>query len=227
MVSRSKLLGITPLMLVVMLSIVGVAYSHWVDRITIEATVNMGSLTLAFDYKEPPSCLEYYEVDGKLFPGEYKGKDVGECKAWYEDLVTDDHTGKKGYKTLVINIINAYPQYIVHVTFILHNIGTIPIDVAGFNVTGEKRKGDEYICDLLWDGRSSLWEDLNNNGVIDEGDKEVINLSIVDDIPFQLDPCSREKMEIDFEFKQEAEECHTYIIIVTIYGVQWNKSLEV
>ena len=226
MVSRSKLLGITPLMLVVMLSIVGVAYSHWMDSITIEATVNMGSLTLAFYSYEPPACLEYHEVDGKLFPGECEGKDVGKCEAWYDDPVTDDHTGKSGYKTLVINITNAYPQYIVHVIFVIHNIGTIPIDVAGFNITGEKRKGDEYICDLLWDG-SGLWEDLNKNGVIDTGDKEVINLSITDNMPFQLDPCNKNKMEIDFEFKQEAEECHTYIIVVTIYGVQWNKSLEV
>ncbi len=227
MVSRSKLLGITPLMLVVILSIVGVAYSHWMDSITIEATVNMGSLTLAFDYEEPPACLEYYRnATGQLVEGEYEGKDVGKCEAWYEDLVTDDHTGKKGYKTLVINITNAYPQYIVHVIFKIHNIGTIPIDLAGFNITGEKKEGDEYICDLLWDG-SSLWEDLNKNGKIDEGDKEVINLSITDNMPFQLDPCNKNKMEIDFEFKQEAEECHTYIIVVTIYGVQWNKSLEV
>jgi len=226
MVSRSKLLGITPLMLVVMLSIVGVAYSHWMDSITIEATVNMGSLTLAFDSYEPPACLEYHEVDGELFPGECEGKDVGKCEAWYEDSVTDDHTGKSGYKTLVINITNAYPQYIVHVVFVVHNIGTIPIDLAGFNITGEKRKGDKKICDLLWDG-SGLWEDLNKNGVIDTGDKEVINLSITDNMPFQLDPCNKNKMEIDFEFKQEAEECHTYIIVVTIYGVQWNKSLEV
>jgi len=209
-----------------MLSIVGVAYSHWMDSITIEATVNMGSLTLAFDYKEPPACLEYYEVDGKLFPGECEGKDVGKCEAWYEDLVTDDQTGKSGYKTLVINITNAYPQYIVHVVFVVHNIGTIPIDLAGFNITGEKRKGDKKICDLLWDG-SGLWEDLNKNGIIDRGDKEVINLNITDNMPFQLDPCNKNKMEIDFEFKQEAEECHTYIIVVTIYGVQWNKSLEV
>jgi len=37
------------------------------------------------------------------------------------------------------------------------------------------------------------------------------------------DPCNTNKAEIDMDFKQDAEECHTYTIEVEIVAVQWNK----
>ena len=232
MKTRSKLMGGLPLLLIVLLSTLGVAYSAWRDTVVIEGTVEMGSLTLAFDYVEPPSCAEYHwdpEHTHKI-PGEYGGKDVGSCSAAYEEEVEDPHTGKKGFKRLEINITNAYPQYIVHTTFKLHNIGTIPLCITGYNITGEKRDATGVkIYDLLWydpdgDYIGSLYEDVNGNGVVDDGDIEVINLEITNSVPYQIDPCDTNKAEIDLEFKQEAEECHTYIITVEVVAVQWNKA---
>ena len=223
------------LLMAMMLSSLGLVYSAWTDTLLVEGTVNMGSLTLAFDYKEPPECHEYYlDEDGQLQKGEWEGKDVGSVSCRYEDLIEDPHTGKKGYKTLVIVVDNAYPQYIVHTTFLLHNIGTVPLSVYKYNITGEKRDSEgNLVYNLLWydpngDYIGSLWEDVNGNGVVDPGvDKEVINLRITNALPTQIDPCRTDKREIDMDFKQEAQECHTYIIRVTIMAVQWNKVDEV
>jgi len=227
----SKKLATIPLLIAITLSIFGLVYAHWSDTVQIEGTVHMGSLTLAFDFVEPPLCAEYYRdpVTGALKPGEWLGKDVGDQSCWYNDLVEDVHSGKKGYKTLYILVTNAYPQYIVHTTFKLHNIGTIPIDIAYYTITGEKRDATgAVIYNLLWydpdgDYIGSLYEDVNGNGIVDAGDIEVINLEITNALPYQIDPCKTNKAEIDLEFKQGAEECHTYTIHVAIVGIQWNK----
>ncbi len=219
------------LSIVILLSLLGAVYAHWSDVVTIEGTINMGSLTLSFDYVEPPDCNEYHwnEAHDQLIAGEYLGKDVGNCTAYYTENITDPHTGKEGYKKLIIVVDNAYPQYIVGIVFKLHNIGTIPIKIIGYNITGEKRNATGHkIYNLLWqddgDGKGSIYEDVNGNGVVDAGDIEVINLEVTDSLPTQIDPCKKYKAEIDLEFKQEAEECHTYILIVEIIGIQWNKS---
>lgn len=229
----NKKLTAIPLLIALALSIFGFVYAHWSDMVYIEGTVEMGSLTLAFDYVEPPSCLEYYRDPdtGALVLGEWLGKEVGSCSARYDELIEDVHSLKEGYKTLIIEVDNAYPQYIVHTTFKLHNIGTIPIDIAAYEITGEKRDSEgTVIYNLLWydpdgDYIGELWEDVNGNGVVDAGDLEVINLEITNKLPYQIDPCWTHKAQMDMEFKQDAEECHTYTIHVTVIGIQWNKEL--
>lgn len=230
---KNKKLAAIPLLIAIALSIFGFAYAAWIDTVYIEGTVHMGSLTLAFDYVEPPLCQEYYKdpVTSALVEGEWLGKEVGDASCHYDDLITDVHSEKEGYKKLIIEVTNAYPQYIVHTTFKLHNIGTIPIDIAKYEITGEKRDDTgAVVYDLLWydldeDYIGSLYEDVNGNGVVDAGDLEVINLEITNALPYQIDPCNTNKAEIDLDFKQDAEECHTYTIHVTVIGIQWNKEL--
>ncbi len=210
----------------------GAVYAAWTDTIYIEATAEMGSLTIAFDYLEPPEYHEYYLVGDQLLKGEYEGKDVASGLAYYDELIVDEHTGKQGYRKLIIEITNAYPSYRGHTTFILHNIGTIPLYVIGFDITGEKRDAaGNKIYDLLWhdpngDYIGALYEDVNGNGEVDEEDIEVINLNITNMLPYQIDPCRKHKLEMDLHFKQEAEECHTYVIFVQVKCVQWNKLSE-
>ena len=232
---RNKRMVVLPIVAILALSIAGVAYSAWTDKVLIEGTVKMNSLTIAFDYEEPPLCQEYYwdPVAKDLVPGEYKDKDVGSCDARYDELVVDEHTNKQGYKKLYITINNAYPQYIVHTTFIINNTGTVPVYIYGYAIDGAKcDKDGNVIHKLLWhdpneDWIGGLYEDVNDNEVFDDEDILVINLELVDQLPFQIDPCHKNKQEIDIDFKQEAEECHIYIIQVEILAVQWNKLTEV
>lgn len=230
---QNKKIAAIALLIAIALSMFGFAYAHWSDTVWIEGTIEMGSLTLAFDYVEPPLCAEYYLDDaGQLQPGEYEGKDVGSITCRFEDYVQDVHTLKEGYKTLIIEVDNAYPQYIVHTTFKLHNIGTVPINICHYVITGEKRDSttEAEIYKLLWydpdgDYIGELWEDVNGNGVVDTAgpDLLVINLEITNALPYQVDPCDTNKAQIDMDFKQDAEQCHMYTIHVTVVGVQWNK----
>lgn len=232
---KNKMLAAIPLLIAIALSIFGFVYAHWSDPVQIEGTVRMGSLTLAFGNKppiEPPKCREFYvdPITGELVEGEWLGKNVGECSAHYQDRIEDVHTGKYGYKILNITVVNAYPQYRVHTTFRVHNIGTIPLNICNYTITGEKRNATGVVYDLLWhdpdgDWIGELWEDVNGNGVVDTAgpDKLVINLEITNAIPYQIDPCKDNKAQIDLDFKQDAQECHIYTIHVTIPAIQWNK----
>lgn len=221
------------LALALVLGMTGAAFATWQDEVQIEGTVEMGSLTLAFDFVEPPICQEgYYDAAGVIVWGEYLDKEVASCDAWYDDYIEDVHSLKEGYKKLVIEINNAYPSYVANTVFKLHNIGTIPLNVDHYVVSGEKRDKDgNFVYNLLWydpdgDGTGSLWEDVNGNDVVDTAgpDLEVINMALENALPYQLDPCFDNKQEIDLHFKQAAEECHTYTIHVTIVAIQWNKA---
>ncbi|TES83239.1 MAG: hypothetical protein E3J91_03225 [Hadesarchaea archaeon] len=195
-----------PALIMIMLSMTGVAVAHWSDSIQIEGTVHMASMTLAFDNYEPPICTEFHEVDGGLVPGELCGKNVGKTTCYYEGVITDPHTGKWGYENMIIMIDNAYPSYRVHCTTIVHNIGQIPVDICGFVVTDPTGV-------LTWDD--------NEGALVDKNGKPIINITHVDLVGDQIDPCQREKSEFDFHIKQDAQECHTYYFKIEIVYNQW------
>ena len=229
--NRKKLVA-TTLVVAMALSTVGYVYAAWTDMVEIHGRVEMGSLTLAWDWFEPPTCLEKHIPPGgtQLVDGEYLGKDVANCTA-YLDLTTyvyDEHTGKNGTKRFIIEVENAYPQLYVHTTYILHNIGTIPAWVYGLEFKGQKfdYKGN-LVCALVYNStEGGLFEDYNDNGLLDADENIVINLEWVNGLPDQFDPNIPNKGEFDMHFKQEAQQCHTYKIWVGIEGIQWNKQEE-
>jgi len=214
------------LALVLALGGLGVGYAAWTDTVTISGPVQTGSVNLSFGNVapiEPPGVTEYHIVNSDLVEGEYEGKNVGETTAYYTD--EEWHGAKKGYETLVITVDNAYPGYIVGITFRLHNIGTVPINVTEYVVTGEKQDLDGTpICPIVFTHTNYvgyLFEDYNDNGVQDEGENEVINMEITNALPFQLEPCNSDKREIDLHFKQPLQQGKKYVFTVKINAEQW------
>jgi len=223
-----------PLVIAVILSTLGIAFAAWTDQVVITGTAKMGTVTLAYVYGEPPLCTEYHDYNetGLLVVGEYLNKNVSDSSAWYSEEITDTHTEKKGFKQLNILIDNAYPSLHVFTTYKLHNIGSIPIEVYGFNFSAQKfNKSGDWICDLVADSisitESLLYEDYNGNGRKDTGEEYVMWLRMEDSFPFQLDPCHKQKREFDIHFLQPAQQCHNYLLEVHIFGIQWNKLYEV
>jgi hypothetical protein len=228
-----KKIALLALVLVVLLGSLGVGYAHWRDTIYIDGTVEMGTVNISFDGAgiEPPVCSEFHEDpvgSGIIKPGEYLGKDVGSCEAWMVDYEEDVHSGKWGYETVKILIKNAYPSYRAHTTFVVHNIGTVPVNIISYVISGVKQdKAGTKVCDLVfvdlgnYDGY--LFEDYDGDGNQGAGEPEVINLRVINNIlPYQLDPCNTEKSEVDLHFKQEAQQCHTYLLKMVITAQQWN-----
>lgn len=206
----NKKLVALPMLIAIALSIAGFAYAHWSDEIRINGEVHMASLTLAFREVEP--CVEYHWKDGVRYIGEPLGKDVATPDSWLEQPITDVHSGKSGFEKMHINITNAYPCYEVHCTFVVHNIGTMPLDITGMSIT-------DLTGALTWRGSGTTadpWVGTDNRG------EDVINVLSVNLVGEQLHPCEDEKAELDLHMKQPAEECHTYYFEVTIEYEQYD-----
>lgn len=228
---------VIPLILSIVLSTLGFAYAAWTDKVNIEGEAKMGTLLLAFDWQEPPSCTEYHTVypDPKLVKGEYLGKDVATCSAVYSGRKEDPHTDKYGYEQLDITVINAYPCLHVFTTMIMRNIGTIPLFAYRAVLTGEKYDNDgTEICRLVQlfnpadPQEFGLFEDYDGDGVQDDPVTEPVIMwaRITDGWPVQIEPCHVEKREFDMHFLQPAQQCHTYKIHIRIDAIQWNKLYE-
>jgi len=198
-----------PILTIIALSIIGVGVAHWSDLININGTINMGSLTLAFVEIEP--CVEYHWKDGVRYLGEPMGKDVAKPTCWLDEPVTDPHTGKSGWEKMHILIENAYPSYEVHCTWVIDNIGSVPLDVIAFKIydpTGE----------LTW-----VETAVGEGYFVDAAGKTILNVMITNTrLPYQLDPCNRNKSETDIHVKQDALECHKYQFVIEIVYSQWN-----
>jgi predicted ribosomally synthesized peptide with SipW-like signal peptide len=236
-----KKIGFIALTIIMVFGSIGAAYAMWSDTVTINGPVTTGTLNLTIEL-EPNPCNEYYWTDddgdgiidpGELHAGEYPGydgvpKDVGSCTAILTDPETDLVTGKEGHQTLSIVVNNAYPGYMVYTTFLLHNIGTVPLDVVLYQRAGKVTKPDGTVYDLLWGpGVAGMWrsvyEDLDRSGTITAGDLEVLNFRITNGLPVQIDPCNVDKREIDLHFKQPLQQESTYTFTVIISAEQWEE----
>ena len=199
-----------PILIIIGLSVIGVGMAHWSDMIRINGKVEMASLTLAFREIEPP--VEYHWKDGVRYPGEPAGKDVATTTSSLDEPITDVHSGKSGFEKMHIKIENAYPCYEVHCTFIVHNIGTMALDITALTIT-------DLTGHLTFTGSgitADPWVGVNPDG------KEVINVLSVNLVGEQLEPCQDEKAELDTHLKQDAEECHTYQFVVGIIYEQYD-----
>lgn len=142
---------------------------------------------------------------------------------------------------MYIYVDNAYPQYDAHIKFLLKNAGTIPAHIRCLfvNATVETETEDPRPLVLVengWAYVSGQW--VNSGSLFDPeigtNGADVINWYLVLEIPrdpdhpedVQLEPCNHYPAEIHFDFKQEAEECHTYRFKFVIDAIQWNMDWE-
>lgn len=218
-----KKIGLICLAIVLALAGLGFAYAHWDDQLHINADVEAGSCTLAWDAEEILDYIDIEEATGD--------KDVGWGEIYYDldSRVDDPHSGKWGYKKLELVVHDAYPSYEIHfTTIVVHNIGTLPVHITGFDIYDPT---DPPELNFEWTApppaspaEGFFWKDFDGDGVLDPDEEEIINVVIKDFVCIQLEPCGSTKGEIDLHFKQPMEECHTYHFEVEIEGVQWNKA---
>jgi hypothetical protein len=186
--------------LIFVLSMIGVGVAHWSDNIQIEGTVIMGTLTVGWVDNE---CGENDEPCGK---------DIASISCRLEDPEEDHKTLKTVYKTLVIEVDNAYPEYVCWVEASIKNAGTTPVDLVGVIVTpGPGLRWDDPDIENVDTGFPviNLWyENADNPG------QEI-------SCPTQIDPCDNIRLKGWLHIKENAEECHTYTFTVTLYFVQW------
>ena len=195
-----------PVLLMIALSILGVAYAHWQDMIRINGIVNTGSLSVGF---VDVVCVDKETKEGLL-------KDVGNCSCGLDEWFKDPHTNKTGYKKLWVNITNGYPSYYCEATFILRNLGTVPAVIVNFTLTPEPPLVAVYAPTALWPDR---WELRDTSK---PGNPVALTIVVVNFVGEQLEPCVPEKGQIDTFINQTAQECHTYKYHAEFGIVNWD-----
>ena len=205
-----KKIGLIAMTIVLALGSLGFAYAHWSDQLYVEGTVKGGQLMVGFT-EVIVAETHVDPVTGDTLQGEYLGKNVGDVTWEYADWRYCEHTDKDGYQGVLVTITDAYPCYQAHITFVIDNLGTIPVIFEGVTITDPS--GQLVYDDVL-------------EALVDPADPTtaIINFDFVNLIEFQLEPCHDTKAEVDVHFKQEAKECHTYYFRVDIEAIQYNKS---
>jgi len=209
-------------LLTIMLLILGVAYAHWTDTVVIEGTIHMGELIVGIR----EVCVT--ETTNGVPEDQFTPSKpwVANTTVTLEDEETSvHHDGETVYKKMIITIENAYPQYDVHIEFKLKNAGTIPAILTDCELTGKDLTDDEDLT-LVWypepyyDGEK--W--IGAGYIEDAAGNVIVNICITAYLreDLQLEPCTDYDVIIDIDFKQTAEECHTYTFTVTVKFVQWN-----
>jgi hypothetical protein len=228
------------LVVVMAASIIGVAYAHWSDFVTIEGSAKMGTVTFGF-------TRIVASWDCEMAPYQDEPKDVGYEVCTLHEPVTDEHTGYLVHKLLTFEVTDAYPQYWAINKFTLDCGGSIPVKIQ--NVILTLPVGFSYVEEIpgikyaVWDDRPTkiydIWiyvepEDWSaaypahpyswGNAPPWYFPGPVGDLYGVRQLKgVQLEFGEELLTEVCVWFYQEAEECHTYTFDFRIDAVQWNK----
>ena len=178
-----------------MLSFLGLGYAQWDDAVMVSSTMTFGTVDIAFVY--PLNCTDHHEdpLTGLILPGEYRGKDVGICSAFYDSEVDS----LDAYRDLYVTLSNAYPGYIVHCYFSLVNIGTL----------------DALIEDILViDPDGVLTWDAVERALVDDFGDPIIYIGfdpeIVSTILTTTEPNNKKEFTLSISITQNAKEFLIY-----------------
>lgn len=142
MKNRFVKIGMLFLVLTLALAAVGVGYAMWDKTLDITGTVNTGEVdavwVVVFSNDQP----------GSLDPGYLK--DVAETT-----VIIDSEDAQIVHVTMS----NAYPCYLVHFSFTLENVGTIPFIIEDVIVTGDAAGWLSVVYTDLIGNQIEPWDD--------------------------------------------------------------------
>ncbi|RLG59574.1 hypothetical protein DRN86_04055 [Candidatus Geothermarchaeota archaeon] len=206
-----------------MIAFSGVTFALWSKTLTIQGTVNTGTVDADFDYaisndppdtvsNDPEECGSWdFYVDSMKWTGGRYSKDVASCSV-----------SGVGTQTLVITIENAYPCYYASVAFNITNTGTVPVKVKSLKlvkINGTAVDGvDLTNCTTYYIDVENL---KNETSPFPEADFS-IHLSELA-IGQQIDPDKELPGDLCIHLEQGATQDSTYSFEIEIVVAQWNE----
>jgi hypothetical protein len=221
--------------LMIGLSIAGFAYAHWTSTAKIEGTIHMGELIVGIlsDTTNPLQNVTWYETTNGVPEGSFSPAKpwVANASVGLSDLQTSAHhvPPVTVAHTMTVSMVNAYPQWDVHIAFFIKNGGTIPANFTGDTFTGQDVNDSEALSFVettpwYWDAPKNAWID---KGYMTDGIYVIMNVNITAGLPhdLQTEPCNHYPVTIDLEFAETAEMCHYYTFSWETDWVQWNAAV--
>ncbi len=194
---RMPPLGAMAVMLMLALASIGVVFGLWSKVLTIDGTVNTGTVHATWS---GAICSDFHPwpFGFGIEPGEFEGKDVGSTTA------TPDPGDSNN---LILTVTNGYPSYSTDCEVEFTNDGSIPwkirgIDIVpGLNLTGCTVSGNQTVtleCDQL-------------------------TVVFVDGIGAQYEPGEIAASSIRLHVEQDADQNATYQFQVSVCVAQWSE----
>lgn len=203
---RNTKLLVWPMILMLGLLSMGIAYAHWSQILYIEGSVASGDLDWEFTdvsaEDDQPGENDFNCRDNFEGPGSLKwrvDKHVGRTTA----VVTDPHT-------ITLTLTNVYPSYWTAVSVYAHCTGSTPLIIAAVVIDGvEITEGSPKI-------RLDLTGDDNYDIEIWWKESRVFGL--------QLENCEySDEMSFWIHVLQDAPQGETLEFTIGLVGVQWDE----
>ena len=173
---KPKKIGLLALALVLALGALGVGYASWTDSVTIDGSVNTGTLDLQIQSVSETWVYKVVCVNG-YGGAPFEGYYVSDTKLDEPDCLLYVGSAQTSYTTnpdvITVTFDNLFPDVDFVADFVLHYVGTVPVKVNVATLTPEtnplmklmgeaEASGNEY---GMWiDGKLSKdggtnWED--------------------------------------------------------------------
>jgi len=205
--------GFILLALALCLSITGAAFAKWSDTVTVEGTVNTGSVCVGvldtgtsdsgIDPRVDPISLEPVTGD----------KDVASTISTNNSIKCED--GVTYYQSITETIANAYPYYAPTMNALLKNCGSIPVKIEDISVTSFDDP-DDILSSITW-----KWELTYNDIVVASGEGLSALAKIVDN--YQIEPGDYLDAHITAIFLESTPQGASGSLTMTITASQWNE----
>lgn len=189
---------------VITLSIVGFSYAHWEKYMWMDVDVTTGTMCAEFvspvtrtDHGLDWTCDEGFENVRQI------NKDIGNSNGTLVDTDGDGYND-----TIEILLNNTYPCYYEHISFWIHNCGTIPWKIH--NVTFND------VAVLYAKGYLRL--DLNGDGYDD------VEIYWGNNFGAQVDPCEKADLSFEIHVLQDAPPGTTMSLLIKITVINWNEN---
>jgi hypothetical protein len=211
-------IGLLSLALVLALGALGVGYAHWTDTITIQGTVNTGSVNINVEYYSGTDIYKDLDTDGMVTV--YWVKDANGVVVWStgtpptHGLLVAWAAAAPGPAddTVVITYNNTFPTTSLVADIIVHYVGTVPAMVTA-NITS----ADQWLIDLWNGGYAGAY-----GAIVNMTDGFDFIAPIVE-LPIQMHYCEYAKVWLWLDLPQDDTLMNrTGNFTATITATQWN-----
>ncbi|MCK4580919.1 MAG: hypothetical protein KAU10_06170 [Dehalococcoidia bacterium] len=204
-----KRIGLLCLAMVLALGTLGVGYALWWDEVTIEGTVDTGTVRIGI----PHAYVSRLEQDKNVATVEL---------GWEGPILEKEFPGlgvRTAYEKLVVTIDNAFPCLLVDIAFYVGSVGSIPLHITGIQISDPS--GQLIFVQTSWPGATPLEGYFYH---VDDPDQlPIIEVTIINLVGTQMHWCGVDKADLILHFEQPAKQNHEYTFEVKVIAEQWAK----
>jgi hypothetical protein len=214
-----KKIGLLCLALVLALGALGVGYAAWIDTITIQGTVNTGSVDINVEYYSGTDI--YKNLDNEAMVTVHWVKDAAGAIVWSSGtpptngLLVAWAKAEPGAAddTVVVTYNNTFPTSDLVADIIVHYTGSVPA-----MVTADIDTEDKWLQDLWDDGWAGAY------GAIVDLSKGFNVVAPIVELPIQMHYCEYAKVWLWLDLPQDDTLMNlSGNFTATITAIQWNE----